>query len=133
MIGIETENGFQRADGTPVPDAALSTTSTNSVQNKVITNYLTGLGSGKYLRTDSKSFSLTVAANSSAVLDVSISVPSGYALLCPTGFTFNNVHFALQEMYVTDSTKIKIRAKNTSSSEVTGSGYVWYLMVKNGN
>jgi len=40
MIGIEGEDGFQRADGTPVPDAALSTTSTNSVQNKVISGVL---------------------------------------------------------------------------------------------
>ena len=37
MIGIEEQNGFQRVDGTPVPDAALSTTSTNSVQNKTVT------------------------------------------------------------------------------------------------
>jgi len=28
MIGIEEQNGFQRVDGTPVPDTALSTTST---------------------------------------------------------------------------------------------------------
>lgn len=40
MIGIETENGFQQCDGTSVPDAELSLTSTNSVQNKVIVSAL---------------------------------------------------------------------------------------------
>lgn len=40
MIGIETENGFQQCDGTSVPDTELSSTSTNSVQNKVITSEL---------------------------------------------------------------------------------------------
>jgi hypothetical protein len=37
MIGVESETGFSQLDGTPVPDAALSPTSTNAVQNKVIT------------------------------------------------------------------------------------------------
>lgn len=36
MIGIEEESGFQRVDGTPVPDAALDSASTNSVQNKIV-------------------------------------------------------------------------------------------------
>lgn len=45
MIGIEGESGFQRVDGTPVPDAALSTTSTNSVQNKVVTENINQINS----------------------------------------------------------------------------------------
>ena len=37
MIGIEETTGLQRVDGTPVPDTTLDDTSTNSVQNKVVT------------------------------------------------------------------------------------------------
>ena len=40
MIGIETEDGFQQYDGTGIPDTELSSTSTNSVQNKVIVSEL---------------------------------------------------------------------------------------------
>lgn len=43
MIGIETENGFQQYDGTSVPDTELSSTSTNSVQNKIVTQAINQL------------------------------------------------------------------------------------------
>ena len=93
---------------------------------------LTGVGSGKFLQVADKKFTITVPANSSAAIDVDITLPTGYGLLCPIGFTFNVSSLDLQELYPKSSSGIiRIRAYNNTSSSVTASGaYVWYLLVK---
>ena len=92
MIGIEEQSGFQRIDGTPVPDAALSTTSTNSVQNKVVTEHINQINddlSGSWILTTSREQKVLSTAdgvkNVGQLLDEALAayraltIPSGYA------------------------------------------------------
>lgn len=79
MIGIEGESGFQRIDGTPVPDTALSTTSTNSVQNKVVTDNLrskraTSITTGTYAEKAASFYDLLETLNPTQLLNAYIDV-----------------------------------------------------------
>lgn len=133
MIGIEGESGFQRVDGTPVPDTALSTTSTNSVQNKVVTEAL-----GEKIVYVDKSLSLndlTFTASYSGMfisgeVDLSDIIASGYtiAAISITSWTrFRTTDYV--NAFISDARKIKVYS-NVNSFVSTASIAFRLLCIK---
>lgn len=85
---------------------------------------------GSILKVVSASTSVTISGSSYKGVDVTLTIPSGYTLICPAGYALNNLYVKVYNYYKYSSTQVTVSMKNDSTSSQTITVYAYGLCAK---